>query len=75
MISVTRLNGSVFFVNEDMIEFMEETPDTIVTLNTDKKLVVKESVEELLEAIVNFKRNIYLGDLKHLTDKIEGANT
>jgi len=67
MIRVTRLNGSVFYINEDLIEFMEETPDTVITLNTDKKLVVKESVEDLIKEITDFKRNVYLGDLSHLT--------
>lgn len=36
MIEVTRLNGSRFYVNDAMIEFLEETPDTIITLNTEK---------------------------------------
>jgi len=66
MIRVTRLNGSVFFVNEDLIEFMEETPDTVITLNTDKKLVVKESIDDLIQQITHFRRSIYLGDLSHI---------
>lgn len=74
MILVTRLNGSEFYVNEDMIEFMEETPDTIITLSTDKKLVVKESINDLLEAIITFRRKVYLGDNNHLIEKIEGAS-
>ncbi len=59
MIKVTRLNGSIFYVNEDLIEFMEETPDTVITLNTEKKIIVKESVEELIEQITKFRRNIF----------------
>lgn len=66
MIRVTRLNGSVFYINEDHIEFMEETPDTVITLNTEKKLVVKESIEELIEEITTFKRGVFLGDISHL---------
>jgi|LGOV01.1.fsa_nt_gb flagellar protein FlbD len=66
MIQVTRLNGSVFFINEDHIEFMEETPDTVITLNTDKKLVVTESIEELINRITVFKRKLFLGDTSHL---------
>ena len=66
MIRVTRLNGSVFFINEDLIEFMEETPDTVITLNTDKKLVVKESIDDLIQQITKFRRNIYLGDVSHI---------
>ena len=52
MILVTRLNkASQFYVNEDMIEFIEETPDTIVTLNTGKKITVSENALEIIEKI------------------------
>jgi len=52
MILVTRLNkASQFYVNENMIEFIEETPDTIVTLNTGKKITVSESAIEVVEKI------------------------
>jgi len=52
MILVTRLNKtSQFYVNEDMVEFIEETPDTIVTLNTGKKITVSESAIEIVEKI------------------------
>jgi flagellar protein FlbD len=52
MILVTRLNkASQFYVNEDMIEFIEETPDTIVTLNTGKKVTVSETAIEIVEKI------------------------
>jgi len=74
MILVTRLNGSVFYINEDMIEFIEATPDTVVTLNTNKKLVVKETVEDLLSEIIAFRQKVHFGDLNHLTQKIEGAS-
>ena len=52
MILVTRLNkASQFYINEDMIEFIEETPDTIITLNTGKKVTVSESALEIVEKI------------------------
>jgi flagellar protein FlbD len=52
MILVTRLNkASQFYVNEDMIEFIEETPDTIITLNTAKKITVSENAIEIVEKI------------------------
>jgi len=52
MILVTRLNkASQFYINEDMIEFIEETPDTIVTLNTGKKVTVSESAIDVIEKI------------------------
>jgi len=50
MILVTRLNkASQFYVNENMIEFIEETPDTILTLNTGKKIAVSETAIEVVE--------------------------
>lgn len=72
MIKVTRLNGTEFYINDNMIEFLEETPDTIITLNTDKKLVVKESVETILSRIVDFRKKVFLGDTTHILERVEG---
>ena len=43
MIEVTRLNGKGLTINSDLIEMIEETPDTVITLTTGKKIIVKES--------------------------------
>ena len=52
MILVTRINKvTQFYVNEDMIEFIEEIPDTIITLNTGKKIAVMETAIEVIERI------------------------
>ena len=52
MILVTRINKvTQFYVNEDMIEFIEETPDTMLSLNTGKKIAVMESPIEGIEKI------------------------
>ena len=52
MILVTRINKVThFYVNEDMIEFIEETPDTMLALNTGKKIAVMESAIEIVEKI------------------------
>lgn len=59
MIEVTRLNGELLSINEDLIEFMEETPDTVISFLTGKKLVVKENKKEIEQKIVAFKRKIY----------------
>ena len=56
MVRITRLNDSVLVVNSDMIEFLEATPDTIVTLTTGRKVVAKESVDELIDKVVEYKR-------------------
>ena len=58
MIEVTRLNGSIFFLNPDMILTLEATPDTIVTLTSGEKLVVKDTPEQIIDRFVAFKRRI-----------------
>jgi flagellar protein FlbD len=56
MVELTRLQGQKIVVNVDLIEFIEETPDTLVTTTTGKKLMVKERVNEIVEKAVEFKR-------------------
>ena len=58
MIEVTRLNGSIYFLNPDMILTMEPTPDTVITLTNGEKLMVKESPQTLIERFVALKRRI-----------------
>jgi flagellar protein FlbD len=55
MIKVTRLNGKEFVINSDLIEFVEETPDTVITLTNGIKVVVKESVDEIIDKVGIFK--------------------
>jgi len=56
MIYVTRLNGERLALNIDIIEQMEETPDTVITLTTGKKLVVRESMQRIREDIISFRK-------------------
>ncbi len=58
MIQLTRLDGSHIYVNSDLIEFVETTPDTVVSLTTGRKLVVRESAEAISSAILLHKRAI-----------------
>ena len=57
MIKVTRINDSVLVVNADLIEFVEAIPDTIISLTTGKKIMVKESIDEVIERVARFKRS------------------
>ena len=59
MIALIRLNGQPLMVNCDLIESIEATPDTVVTLTSGNKLIVRDSMEELQAKIVEFKRKIY----------------
>ncbi|MEA1961751.1 MAG: flagellar FlbD family protein [Bacillota bacterium] len=56
MITLTRLNGTPFMLNIDMVEMMEETPDTIITLTNGKKIVVRECISLIKEKIIYFRR-------------------
>ena len=58
MIDVTRMNGSVLSINNDLIETVEETPDTVITLTTGKKIIVKESRQEVKNLVKSYKREI-----------------
>lgn len=64
MIRVTRLNGEGFYVNSDLIEFIEETPDTVLSLTTSKKIVVKEDAAEVIRRIIDFRRKIAQGSCR-----------
>jgi len=56
LIKVTRLNGTELVINSDLIETMEQTPDTVITLTNGHRLVVKESVDELINRVVQFRQ-------------------
>jgi flagellar protein FlbD len=58
MIKVKRLNGKEFVVNSDLIQFVEETPDTVITLTTGQKIVVVESVDQIIEKVVAYKAKV-----------------
>lgn len=55
MIDVTRMNGSLLTVNNHLIEMVEETPDTVITLTTGKKIIVKES-RQMVKNLVKLYR-------------------
>ena len=56
MIRVTKLNGEVFYVNPYEIEFIEETPDTVVSLKSGKKVLVREKAEQVISEMIDFYR-------------------
>ena len=57
MIQVTRLNGREFVVNAEMIRFVEATPDTVLTLVADEKVLVREPVDEVIRRVVAYQRS------------------
>jgi flagellar protein FlbD len=58
MIYLTRLNKRPVVVNSDLIKFVEDTPDTVVTLVSGEKLVVTETIEQVLNEIIEFRRRL-----------------
>lgn len=56
------MNNVNVTINDDLIEVIEETPDTVITLTTGKKMIVKESRQELLDLIRAYKKELYKQD-------------
>lgn len=63
MIRLTRLNNIPFYLNPDLIEHVETTPDTVIALTNGQKYVVLEPAEQVLEKIVALRQRIYRGVL------------
>lgn len=59
MIEVTKLNGVKILVNPDLFEIVEETPDTVITLTTGRKIIVKESRQELKNLVKLYRKDIF----------------
>lgn len=59
MIQVTRLNGTHFYVNAELIQTVESTPDTVISLGGGIKIIVHDSAEEVIQRIINYKKQVY----------------
>jgi flagellar protein FlbD len=58
MIHLTRLNNNPFILNADLVKWIENAPDTVLTLVTGEKVLVSESSAQVVEKIVTFRRSI-----------------
>jgi flagellar protein FlbD len=56
MIPLTKLNNQPFVVNAELIKFVESTPDTLLTLTTGERILVKESTDEVIRRVVHYGR-------------------
>lgn len=69
MIILTRLDGKHVAVNEDLLAFAEQTPDTVLTMTSGHRLMVKEPLAEIIERIAAFRRHatvpVVSGDVSH----------
>ncbi|SDB99522.1 flagellar protein FlbD [Candidatus Frackibacter sp. WG12] len=58
MIKVTKLNGAELVVNADLIEMIEANPDTVISLTSGRKIVVKEDADSIIDKVIRYKREI-----------------
>jgi len=59
MIELTKLTGQKILVNPDLMEMVEETPDTLVVFTTGRKLIVKESRQEIRNLVKSYRKDIF----------------
>jgi len=58
MVRLTRINHQPIILNADLVEHLESTPDTVITLTSGQKLVVLETMDEIVKRVIEFKRAI-----------------
>ncbi len=62
MIELTRLNGHPLVINAELIKFIEQNPDTVITLVTGDKMVVREAAPEVMQRVLDYRRNLHSRD-------------
>lgn len=58
MVWLTRFDGTQFVLNASLIEIMEATPDTVITLTSGHRFVVREDIDQIVQQIVSFRRQL-----------------
>jgi flagellar protein FlbD len=58
MIVLTKINKAPIAVNSDLIQYIEETPDTVITMTNNDKVVVHESMSDIIQKVVHYRRLI-----------------
>ena len=59
MIEITKLNGQKVLINPSLIEMVEETPDTVISLTTGRKIIVKESRQDIKNLVKSYRKDIF----------------
>lgn len=59
MVELTKINGVKVLVNPDLMELVEETPDTVISFTTGRKIIVKESRQEIKSLVKSYRKDIY----------------
>lgn len=68
MIQVTHFHGNIFYLNAELIQTVESTPDTVITLTNNTKILVKETAELVVERIIAYRRKVYSASLDILKE-------
>ena len=68
MIKVIKLNKEELYVNPDLIEFIEATPDTALLLRGGKRIVIRDAVEDIIQQIIKYKKHIHSSITVHQKD-------
>ncbi len=58
MIAVTKLNNQAVVINSELIKFVEQTPDTMITLTTGERIMVRETVQEIVGRAIEYGRKV-----------------
>jgi flagellar protein FlbD len=61
VIHVTKLNGLPFLINAELIEQLQQTPDTVIVLTSGTSVVVKETVDQVIKRVMDYRRSIVQG--------------
>ena len=64
MIYLTRINQSPLILNPDLIEHIQSTPDTVITLTTGRNYLVLETPDQVIDRVVSFRQRIYRNALQ-----------
>ena len=59
MVEVTKYNGEKILINPDLMETVAETPDTVISLTTGKKIIVKESRQEVKNLVKSYRKELF----------------
>lgn len=71
MIRLTRLNGQAFILNSEFIETIEHTPDTILVLTTSRRFIVRETSEEVVRRVIEYRQALLTG-IPHIVERAGG---
>jgi flagellar protein FlbD len=76
MIKVTRFDQSELIINAELIEFVEQTPDTVLTMTTGRKVLVRETADEIVQRVIAYRQAAESKGVEHREqEKIELAAT